>query len=77
MKLLYTEVLCEKSENADLGIKSQNEWLKMTIDLDHVIAVKQNGFDEEDENFDKAVLYTNADYFVVNLPYEDALKQWK
>lgn len=76
MRLLETEVLCSKVKNEALGIEDNPAFLKFIIDLDHVIAVKQNGFDDEDEHHDRAVLYTNADYFVVNITFEEAVNKW-
>lgn len=75
MRPLVTRVLCFRQKDEDMGLKN-DLWLNMVIDLDHVIGVKQNGGDEDDENFDKAVLYTDHDYFVIELDYFKALDKW-
>lgn len=80
MILIECNVLCTNSKDQDLGLKERNIWLPIVIDVSKVVAIKQNGHndDESEDLSDKAVLYVQGqDYFIVDITYENAVKGFK
>jgi hypothetical protein len=73
--ILQTEILCtEKQLPALEGIAPPNEqWMKITIDLRHVISVREN---LDEDGGPQVTLYTGVDCFTVRGQYEDIVPRW-
>lgn len=74
MNILQCNVLCYNEKEQNLTGNSEDLWLPLSIDMDYVFAVKQNGAREYPT---KAVIWhKSGDYFVIDVDYEDAVIKW-
>lgn len=75
---LHTQVLCVNLKAQKMGLDSSDIWLKICIDLDDVIAVKELHSETEGNiEHGKAALHLRGgEYYMVNIDYEKAVEIW-
>ena len=73
--LFQTEILCTEKQPSSLEgiLEPEQRWMKITIDLKHVISVREN---LDEDGGPQVTLYTGLDCFTVRGQYEEIVPRW-
>jgi hypothetical protein len=76
MKLLHTEVLCTGDKEEKYGMKEEPIWLRVTIDLDSVVGVKECAPEDEDIPYpDRCAVWLKGEYsLTAHIGYDEFIK---
>jgi hypothetical protein len=76
--ILYCNVCVYDREEKEITGNDNTDWRKIAIDLGRIESIRDTGDDEREQILqNRAELYTyNAQCFIVDITYDEALKAW-
>lgn len=74
--ILTCKVLCSERKLTELNVPS-TVWLDYSFDFSQIYGLKNTEWGKDEDYKGTTGIYIGAEYFIIQMPYCEMLKEWK